>query len=118
MMNSRSRDLPRSRESAHPLRAYYMRLHVAEAEEAQALASALREMLDGQPAFVLEEQPDTLSVLWAESEVDEDEEWDEQAYAELVFFLRSWSGDHPRRDLTILAEGLVDMTKASFRRAS
>ena len=101
------------------MRAYYMRLQVAEAAEAEGLANALRETLgDLGAAVVLEKQLRRLSVLWAAGEADEPEEWDEQAYAELVFFLRAWSGDDPGRELTILEERAVDVSETVFRRAS
>jgi len=102
------------------MRAYYMRLHVAEPAEAEGLANALRETLgDLGAAVVLEKQLRRLSVLWAAiGEADEPEEWDEQAYAELVFFLRAWSCDDPRRELTVLEERAVDVSETVFRRAS
>ena len=95
-----------------------MWLQVADAEESKALLHALGEMLEEQPASVHEEQQQTLTVLWAEGAVDEGEEWDEQASAELMFFLRAWSGRDPRREVTVLAEGVVDVAEAFFRRAS
>lgn len=48
-----------------------MWLQLADAEESKALLQALEEMLEGQPAAVHEEQQQTLTVLWAEGEVDE-----------------------------------------------
>jgi hypothetical protein len=98
-----------------------MWLQVADAAEAGTLVRALAELLEGQSASVSEEASQTVSVLWAEGEVDdadEGEDWDEQAYAELMFFLRAWSGRNPRREVTVLAEGVVDVAEAFFRRAS
>lgn len=100
------------------LRAYYMWLQVADAAEAGTLVRALEEMLEGQTAAVREEELKTLSVLWAEGETDEGEDWDEQAYAELMFFVRAWSGRNPRREVTVLADGIVDVAEGFFRRAS
>ena len=95
-----------------------MRLQVAEPVEAEALATALRETLGDLAAVVVEKRLRRLSVLWAAEEADEPEEWDEQAYAELVFFLRSWSRDDPRRELTILEEHAVDVSETVFRRSA
>ena len=106
---------------SHSLRAYYMRLHVAEVEEAAVLVGALREMLVQEHAVVDEAQSHVVSLLWGEREPGEDEEadeWDEQAYAELLFFLRAWSGQDPRREVTILGHGLVQLSEEVFRRAS
>lgn len=105
----------------HSLRAYYMRLHVAEGEEAAVLVDALREMLVREFAVVDRAQSHVVSLLWGERESDEGEEadeWDEQAYAEILFFLRAWSGQDPRREVTILGHGLVELSKETFRRAS
>jgi len=96
-----------------------MRLRVADGEAARRLATALTDMLDGQPAVVREDEPQTVAVVWGESETEpDDEEWDEQAHADLVFYLRAWSADDPRRELTILDRGLVEISERTLRRAS
>ena len=103
------------------MRAYYMRLHVAEVEEAAVLVDALREMLVREHAVVDEAQSHVVSLLWGEREPGADEEadeWDEQAYAELLFFLRAWNGQDSRREVTILGHGLVQLSEEALRRAS
>jgi hypothetical protein len=102
------------------LRAYYMRLHVAKVEEAAVLVDALRELLARELAVVDEAQSHVVSLLWGEreSEDGEEDEWEEQAYAELLFFLRAWSGQDPRREVTVLGHGLVELSEEVFRRAS
>jgi len=98
-----------------------MRLHVAEIEEAAVLVNALRELLTRELAVVDDAQSHVVSLLWGERESEEGEEadeWEEQAYAELLFFLRAWTGQDPRREVTILGHGLVELSEEAFRRAS
>jgi hypothetical protein len=95
-----------------------MRLRVAEPAEAEALGAALRETLGKLGTVVFAERPRTLSVLWRAGAADEPDGWDEQAYTELVFFLRAWSSEDPRRELTILEQRSADVSGAFFRRAS
>lgn len=95
-----------------------MHLQVADPAEAETLANALRETLGQLGAVALERRLRRLSVLWAAAETDEPDEWDEQAYAELVFFLRAWTADDPLRELTVLEERAVDVSETVFRRAS
>jgi hypothetical protein len=91
-----------------------MRLHVAEAEE---LATALAEAV-GRQVIVLERQEGFLSLLWPVTAADDPEEWEEQGFAELVFFLRAWSGTRPERQITVLEERPVDAAAELVRRAS
>lgn len=98
-----------------------MRLHVAEVEEATVLVDALRELLAREQAVVDDAQAHVVSLLWGERESEDGEEadeWDEQAYAELLFFVRAWSGQSPVREVTILGHGLVELSQETFRRAS
>lgn len=98
-----------------------MRLHVAEVEEATVLEGALRELLARELAVVDDAQAHVVSLLWGERESEageEADEWDEQAYAELLFFLRAWSGQSPGREVTILGHGLVQLSEEALRRAS
>jgi hypothetical protein len=96
------------------LRAYYMRLQVAEVTEAQALAEALEQT----GPVVLQRQERVVLLLWPEMEADDPDEWDEQTFAELVFFLRAWSGRDPRRKLAVLEERPIEMPEQIFRLAS
>lgn len=99
------------------MRAYYMRLHVADAGEAEGLVTALAEAAS--PHTVgLERHGQVLSVLWPAAEADDPAEWDEQAFAELVFFLRAWSGTSPGRDITVLEERPLDVEADRFRHVS
>lgn len=96
------------------MRAYYMRLRVAEQVEAEALVEALAQ----QDAAIFDREGVVVSILWPETEADEPDEWDEGTFVELVFFLRAWSGDDPRRSLTVLDERPVEVPAEVFRRAS
>jgi hypothetical protein len=91
-----------------------MRLHVAKADE---LAQALAEAVGGQ-AIVLERQESFISLLWPVTAADDPDEWEEQGFAELVFFLRAWSGARPEREITVLEERAVDATAELLRRVS
>jgi hypothetical protein len=96
------------------MRAYYMRLLVAELAEAETLAEALAE----QEAVLSEREGAVVSLLWPQAEADEPDEWDEGTFVELVFFLRAWSGDDPGRQLIVLEERPVEVPTEIFRRAS
>jgi hypothetical protein len=91
-----------------------MRLRVAEAAEAEALAAGLTQ----QGAVLLEQEAGILALLWPATEADEPEEWDERTFAEVVVFLRAWSADDPKRAVTVLEERPVDVPEDSLRRAS
>jgi hypothetical protein len=67
---------------------------------------------------VLEQTKSIVSVLWPAAEADDPDEWDERTFAELVFFLRAWSGTDPRRELTVLEERSVEVPTEVLRRAS
>ena len=99
------------------MRAYYMRLHVADAVEAERLVTALAETASPQ-AVGLERHGQVVSVLWPAAKADEPAEWDEQAFAELVFFLRAWSGTDPRREIIVLEERPMDVEADRFRDVS
>ena len=96
------------------MRAYYMRLRVAEAAEAEALADALEQT----GPVVLQRRERVVLLLWPTTAADDPDEWDEQTFAELVFFLRAWSGRDPRRELAVLEERPIDVPEEVFRLAS
>jgi len=96
------------------VRAYHMRVQVAEVAEAEALVEALEQV----GPVVAQRQERTVVILWPALEADEPDEWDEETFAELVFFLRAWSGRDPRRELTVLEERPIDVPEQVFRRAS
>jgi hypothetical protein len=91
-----------------------MRLQVAEVEEAVALMEALEQM----GPVVLQRQERVVLLMWPPLETDDPDEWDEQTFVELIFFLRAWSGRHPARELTVLEERPVEVPEEVFRRAS
>lgn len=99
---------------AQGFRSYYMRLRVAEASQAEALALALAQ----QGAVLLEREAGIVALLWPAAEADEPEEWEERTFAEAIFFLRAWSAGHPERDVTVLDERPVDVPEEAHRRAS
>ena len=105
------------RSCATALRAYYMRLNVAEATEAERLVEDLAEAV-GRRVVVLERQEGFVSLLWPVTPADDPDEWDEQGFAELVFFLRAWSGERPEREITVLEERPVNAAEELLRRAS
>jgi hypothetical protein len=96
------------------LRAYYMRLEVADATAAQEL---LEELERTGPAL-LHRQEGEILLLWPALDADDADEWDEQTFAELMFFLRAWSGRDPRRSLTVLEERPIEVPEQVFRLAS
>jgi hypothetical protein len=96
------------------VRAYYMRLRVAEIAEAEALVEAFEQM----GPVLLQRRQRVVLLLWPTTEADDPEEWDEQTYAELVFFLRAWSGGDPRRKLAVLEERPIEVPDEVFRLAS
>ena len=91
-----------------------MRVQAAGAPEAQVLMDALEEM----GPVVLQRQDRVLLILWPALETDDPEEWDEQTYSELIFFLRAWSGREPERELTVLEERPIEVPEQVFRLAS
>lgn len=92
-----------------------MRVRAVDAVQAEVLTDALEEV--GHPVVLHRQERDVL-LLWPALEADDPEEWDEQTYAELVFFLRAWSGNDPARALTVLEERPLDVPDQVFRRAS
>jgi predicted ATPase len=91
-----------------------MRLEVADAVAAAELLDALEQ---AGPVVVQRQEREVL-VLWPATEADDADEWDEQTFAELTFFLRAWSGRDPRRSLTVLEERPIEVPAYIFRRAS
>jgi hypothetical protein len=91
-----------------------MRLEVAEAVAARQLASALEHT---GPVLVHRQEREVL-FLWPAIDADDPEEWDEQTFAELVFFLRAWSGSDPGRSITVLDERPLEVPAEVFRIAS
>lgn len=95
------------------MQAYYMRLRVTEVAEAEALKEALV-----RHGAHCEQSASVVSILWPAAEADEPDEWGERSFVELIFFLRAWSGDDPRRDLTLLEERPAEAPEEVFRVAS
>jgi hypothetical protein len=91
-----------------------MRLQTAGPAQAEALIEALEQI----GPVVLQRQGRVLLILWPALEADDPEEWEEQTFAELVFFLRAWSGRDPERALAVLEERSIDVPDEVFRRAS
>jgi hypothetical protein len=96
------------------LRAYYMRLELAEAEAAREL----QEDLERTGPALLHQHESEILLLWPGIDADDPDEWDEQTFAELMFFLRAWSGRDPRRALTVLEEWPIEVPEQLFRLAS
>ncbi|MFL5961001.1 MAG: hypothetical protein ACJ75G_12145 [Gaiellaceae bacterium] len=82
-----------------------------------ALVDALAEAV-GRQAVVLERQGHVVSLLWPVTAADDPDDWEEQGFAELVFFLRAWSGTRPERQITVLEERPANATEELLRRAS
>jgi hypothetical protein len=91
-----------------------MRVQAEAAAEAQGLMEALEEM----GPVLLQRQEREVLILWPALETDDSDEWDEQTYAELIFFLRAWSGRQPERELTVLEERPIEVPEQVFRLAS
>ena len=96
------------------LRAYYMRLEVAEAAAALDLQQALE---DAGPVLLHLHEREIL-LLWPALEADDPDEWDEQTFAELTFFLRAWAGRDPSRALSVLEQRPIEVPEEVFRLAS
>jgi hypothetical protein len=96
------------------LRAYYMRLEVADAAAAQELL----EELERTGRVLLHRQEREILLLWPATDADDPDEWDEQTFAELIFFLRAWSGRDPKRSFTVLEERPIEVPEQLFRLAS
>ncbi len=96
------------------MRAYYMRLEAAGAAAAQELVATLEET---GPVLAHRQEREVL-LLWPAVDADDPDEWDEETFAELVFFLRAWSGSDPVRALTVLDERPLDVPAEVFRIAS
>jgi hypothetical protein len=96
------------------VRGYFTRLVVADVAEATDLAAQAMEY-----GAVVSQDEHVVSILWPEMEADESEHWEEYAFTELIFWLRAWAADNPRRDITILDERPVDVDEEqTVRRAS
>jgi hypothetical protein len=96
------------------LRAYYMRLEVADAAAAQDLL----EELERAGPVLLHRQEGEILLLWPATDADDPDEWDEETFAELIFFLRAWSGRDPKRSFTVLEERPIEVPEQLFRLAS
>ncbi len=79
--------------------AYMIRVRVPEASEAATLAVALEEQ-----GAAVERDGDVVTSVWAASDADHPHLWGEHFFPELVFFLRSWAGAKPDRQLVVLDE--------------
>lgn len=91
-----------------------MRLEVADASAAQELVKELEQT----GPVVVHRQDREILLLWPAIDVDDPDEWDEQAFAELTFFLRAWSGRDPMRSLIVLEERPIDVPEHIFQIAS
>jgi hypothetical protein len=91
-----------------------MRLEVADA----AAASELLKSLEQAGPVLLHQQEREILLLWPATDADDPDEWDEQTFAELIFFLRAWSARAPMRSLTVLEERPIDVPEEVFRLAS
>jgi hypothetical protein len=91
-----------------------MRVEVAEAASARELVDALQEI----GPVVLNRHLREVLLLWPCMDADDLDEWDEQTFAELVFFLRAWSNRDPGRAITVLEERPLDVPERIFRLAS
>jgi hypothetical protein len=91
-----------------------MRLEAADTAAAQDLLLALEQI----GPVLLQRQDREILLLWPATDSDDADEWDEQTFAELIFFLRAWSGNHPRRSLTVLEERPIEVPEEVFRLAS
>lgn len=96
------------------LRAYYMRLAVADPLAAQELVEALEEA----GPVLTHRREDEVFLIWPATDADDPAEWEEQTFAELIFFLRAWSGRDSRRSLRVLEERPIDVPEQAFRLAS
>lgn len=91
-----------------------MRLQVADADEAQSLVEVIMQL---GPA-IADRQDRTVLLLWPAIDADDPDEWDEQTFSELIFFLRAWSGHDEKRQLSLLEERPIELPEQIFRRAS
>jgi hypothetical protein len=91
-----------------------MRLEVAEPTAAQEL----QEALEVAGPVLLHHHEREILLLWPALEADDPDEWDEQTFAELTFFLRAWAGQDPRRSLTVLEQRPIEVPEQVFRLAS
>jgi hypothetical protein len=91
-----------------------MRLEAGRARAAQEFVAALEQA----GPVIAHCQDREVQLLWPAVDADDADEWDEETFAELVFFLRAWSGGDPERLLTILDERPLDVPAEVFRLAS
>jgi len=93
---------------------YFTRVVVVDLAEATELAARLTDY-----GAVVSRDEHVVSILWPEMAADDPEEWEEYAFTELIFWLRAWAGDDPRREITILDERPVEVDEQQLgRRAS
>jgi hypothetical protein len=91
-----------------------MRLEVAEPTAAQDLQDALERV----GPVLLHRHEREILLLWPAIDADDPDEWDEQTFAELTFFLRAWAGLEPARALTVLEQRPIEVPEQVFRLAS
>jgi hypothetical protein len=91
-----------------------MRLEMVDPVAAQELLLALDEL----GPVLAQRQDEQVLVLWPAGEADVPDEWDEETFAELMFFLRAWKGHDPGRSLTVLEERPLELPDEVFRLAS
>lgn len=96
------------------MRSYYMRLEVTDPVAAEDLLIAFEEV---GPALI-QRRGDEILLLWPAIDADDPDEWEEQTFAELMFFLRAWRGLDPRRSVTVLEERSLELPDQVFRLAS
>jgi hypothetical protein len=85
-------------------RGYFVRLRLPEEPEACDLAASL-----SAEGALVSQADKTVTAVWPATEADDPDEWDEYTFAELVFFLRAWAGNEPRRAVEVLEERPVTL---------
>ena len=91
-----------------------MRLEATEVAAARELVATLEQT----GPVLVHRQEREIFLLWPSIDADNPDEWDEETFAELVFFLRAWSGSDPIRSLTVLDERPLNVPAEVFRIAS
>ncbi len=78
---------------------YLVRLRVPDVAEAADLAQQLE-----RAGATVRRDGAIVSARWPRTHSDDLARWREYTFTELVFFLRAWAGDDPRRQAEVLEE--------------